>query len=167
VSLGRSRVRGPRTAGFRLGVLAAAGTVLLAACGGGSPKPEPLTHAELTRGADAACARASARVRAVEPPTAFSGLREYAIAVQSIGEDLERDLEALTPSAQDRAKLDAYRAALRQANDVAGQLATAAGHGDRTAVRSLSGRVAESDLGVLAARAGLSECATAVTLTGT
>jgi hypothetical protein len=158
-----------RRAGLlRPGLLAAAGAVvLLAGCGGGSSKPEALTHAELARQADAACTQASKRVRALEAPTALAGLQEYATSVQSIGKDLEGDLEGLTPAAQDRAKLDAYRAALRRSNDVAGQLAQAAGSGDRTAVRSLSDRLAESDLGVLAARAGLAQCATAVTLTAT
>jgi hypothetical protein len=149
-------------------LLATAGAlVLLAGCGGGSSEPKALTHAELTRQADAACAQASKRVRALEAPTALAGLQEYASSVQSIGKDLEGKLEGLTPAAEDRAKLDAYRMALRQSNDVAGRLAEAAGSGDRTAVRSLSDRLSESDLGVLAARAGLSQCATAVTLTGT
>jgi hypothetical protein len=141
--------------------------VLPAGCGGGSSEPKTLPHAELTRQADAACARASKRVRALDPPSALSGLQEYASSVQSIGKDLEGELKGLTPTAADRAKLDAYRMALRQSNDVAGQLAEAAGSSDRTAVRSLSDRLSESDLGVLAARAGLSQCATAVTLTGT
>lgn len=151
-----------------LALVAAAGAVALpAGCGGGSSKPDALTHAELARQADAACAQASKRVRALEPPAALSGLQEYASSVQSIGQDLAKELDGLTPAAQDRTKLDAYRGALRQSNDVAGQLAEAAGSGDRTAVRSLSDRLSASDLGVLAARAGLSQCATAVTLTGT
>jgi hypothetical protein len=87
--------------------------------------------------------------------------------VQTIGTNLADQLDKLTPPAQDRAKLDAYRAALRQSNAVAGELADAARSGNRTAVRSASDRLSESDLGVLAARAGLSQCATAVTLTGT
>jgi hypothetical protein len=159
----------PRLVGsLRPGLLAAAGAVvLLAGCGGGSSEPKSLTHAELTRRADAACAQASKRVRALDPPAALSGLREYATSVQAIGQDLEKDLKGLTPNAQDAGKLDAYRAALHQSNDVAGRLAEAAGRSDRTAVRSLSDRLAESDLGVLAARAGLSQCATAVSLTGT
>lgn len=163
------RARALRCAGaLRPGLAAAAGAaVLLAGCGGGSSEPKALSHAELTRRADAACAQASQRVRALDPPSALSGLREYATSVQSIGKDLDGTLEDLTPGPQDRTKLDAYRAALRQANDVAGQLAEAAGSGDRTAVRSLSDRLSESDLGVLAARAGLAQCATAVTLTGT
>jgi hypothetical protein len=148
-------------------LLAAAGAALLAGCGGGSSKPETLTHAELTRRADAACAQASKRVRALPTPSALSGLREYASSVQSIGTSLETELERLTPPARDRLKLEAYRAALSRSNATAGQLAEAAGSGDRTAVRSLSDRLAESDLGVLAARAGLAQCATAVTLTGT
>jgi hypothetical protein len=149
-------------------VAAGAAALLAAGCGGGSSdEPKPLVHAELVRQADAACAQAAKRVRALEAPTALSELREYASSVQSIGQDLADDLKGLTPAAQDRAKLDAYRAALRQSNDVAGQLAQAAGSGDRTAVRSLSDRLSESDLGVLAARAGLAQCATAVTLTGT
>jgi hypothetical protein len=155
-----------KAAGLRLGGLAA-GVLLLAGCGGGSSKPKPLTHAELTRRANVACVQASKRVRALDPPTAFSGLRGYASSVQSIGTDLEGDLGKLTPGAPDRTKFDAYRAALHRANDATGQLATAAGRGDRTAVRSLSDRVTESNLGVVAARADLSQCATAVTLTGT
>jgi hypothetical protein len=145
-----------------------AGAALLAGCGGGdSSKPKALTHAELARQADAACTQASKRVRALETPTALSGLRDYAASVQSIGEDLEKQLSGLTPPAKDKAKVDAYRAALSRSNATAGQLAEAAGKGDHAAVRSLSDRLAESDVGVLAARAGLAQCATAVTLTST
>lgn len=151
------------------GVLAAISTaaVLVAGCGGGSSEPKTLSHAELTRQANAACTQASKRVRALEAPTALSGLQEYATSVQAIGQDLEKNLKVLAPNAQDRAKLNAYRGALHQSNTVAGQLAVAAGNADRTAVRSLSDHLAESNLGVLAARAGLAQCATAVTLTGT
>jgi hypothetical protein len=156
------RVRALRHCG-----VAALGAVLVAGCGGGSSEPKPLPRAELTRKANAACAQASKRVRALDPPTALAGLREYATSVQAIGQDLAGELDGLTPATQDRTKLDAYRAALRRSNDVAGQLAEAAGSGNRTAVRSLSDRLAESDLGVLAARAGLAQCATAVSLTGT
>jgi hypothetical protein len=156
-----------QTTGLRLGVLAATAAVLLAGCGGGSSTPKPLAHAELTRQADAACASAAKRVRALDPPTDLSGLQEYAESVQSIGKDLDSALDKLTPGTGDATKLNQYRAALNQANDDAGQLATAAGKQDRTAVRSLSDRLTESNLGVLAARAGLAQCATAVSLTGT
>ncbi len=148
-------------------VAAAAAAALVAGCGGGSSKPAPLSHAALTRQADTACAQASRRVRALKTPTALTGLQDYAASVQTIGADLADQLDRLTPGAQDRAKLDAYRAALRQSNAVAGELADAAGSGNRTAVRSASDRLSQSNLGVLAARAGLSQCATAVTLTGT
>lgn len=150
-------------------VSAGAAALVAAGCGGGSSDdaPKPLAHADLVRQADAACTQASRRVRALEAPTALSGLQEYATSVKTIGEDLEKRLQELTPNAQDRDKVNAYRGALRQSNNVAGQLAQAAGSGDRTAVRSLSDHLAESNIGVLAAQAGLAQCATAVTLTGT
>jgi hypothetical protein len=159
-----SAARAPRSVA---GLLAVAALVAAGCGGGGSSDAKPLTHAELARQANAACAQASKRVRALDPPTTLSELPDYATSVQSIGKDLDKDLEGLTPGTQDRQKLDSYRAALRQANDDAGLLATAAGNSDRTAVRSLSDRLSESNLGVLAARAGLAQCATAVTLTGT
>jgi hypothetical protein len=160
------RARGRRSVGL---LAASAAAVLLAAgCGGGSSsKSEALSHAELTRRANTACAQASKRVRALKAPAALAGLEDYADAVQSIGKDLADDLDGLTPGTEDRVKLEAYRAALRQANDDAGQLAVAAAKGDRTAVRSSSDRLSESNLGVLAARAGLAQCATAVSLTST
>lgn len=148
-------------------VLLAAAALAAAGCGGGSSKPAALSHAELTKRADAACASASARVRALRAPTALDGLQQYATSVQSIGTELAGRLDRLTPPSADRVKLDAYRAALKQSNAIAGELADAAGSGNKTAVRSASDRLAESNLGVLAARAGLAQCATAVTLTST
>jgi hypothetical protein len=154
-----------------MGLLVVSGAVALAAagCGGGGSGSgsRTLSHTELTKQADAACGAASRRVRALKAPTALAGLQDYADSVQSIGRDLADSLDGLKAGTEDRTKMDAYRAALRQANEDAGQLAAAAAKGDKTAVRSLSDRLSESNLGVLAARAGLSQCATAVTLTST
>src|SRR4051794_19649246 len=120
-----------RAARAHLGVVAVAAAALVAGCGGGSDKPKPLSHAQLTAQANAACASASKRVRALAAPTALAGLQDYATSVQSIGNDLDGALDKLTPSTADATKVNQYRAALRQANDDAGQLATAAGKQDR------------------------------------
>jgi hypothetical protein len=144
--------------------IASAGVAALAAAGCGDSSPQRLSHAELVERADAACRTASTDVKALKPPSSLKALAAYSTAVHDIGTALEARLEKLDPPAADAARLAAYRAGLHRATVLVADLGAAAARSDAGSVRRAADRVADVDVGVLAARAGLSTCATAVIL---
>lgn len=143
--------------------VAAVLVLTMAGCGSSSSKKK-LSSADVAKRADAACTAAGTKVKRLDAPTSLSTLATYSRSVRTIGADLEQTLQKLDGPAGSAAKLDAYRTGLHKATALVGELGAAAQRGDANSVRRLADRVASTDIGVLAARAGLSSCATAVIL---
>jgi hypothetical protein len=159
-----SRIWGAATAALALALVAAG-------CGGGGGSPTTattaavLTHQQLVARANAACTKASDAVAKVPSATSVAGLATYAQRVQAIGESLHGQLVALKPSAADRQSFAGYLDALTSSNRALASMRTAAAGNDTDGVRSASDAIAGANIGVLAARAGLSSCATATKTT--
>jgi hypothetical protein len=145
--------------------------LVAAGCGGGGGSPTTattsavLTHQQLVTRANAACTKASNAVAQVPSATSVAGLETYARQVQTIGQSLHDQLAALKPSAGDRQSFAGYLDALSSSNRALATMRTAAAGNDTDGVRSASDAIAGANIGVLAARAGLSSCATATKTT--
>jgi hypothetical protein len=152
----------PLVAGVALGL-----ALVAAGCGGGgSDTPTAttsavLTHQQLVTQANAACTKASDAVAKVPAATTMADLAGYAGQVQTIGKSLHDQLAALNPPAADRQSFAGYLDALSASNRALAAMKTAATGNDTDAVRVASDAIAGANIGVLAARAGLSSCATA------
>jgi hypothetical protein len=156
----------------RSSLIAGAATVALAltaaGCGGGggdattaATTAKALTHQQLVSQANAACAKASAEVAKVPAAQSISGLSAYAERVQAIGRSLHDQLAQLEAPAADRQAFAGYLDGLSSSNRALGTMKSAAAGNDPDGVRSASDAIAGANIGVLAARAGLSSCATA------
>jgi hypothetical protein len=150
----------------------ALGLALAAAgCGGGGDSDTPsattpttaavLTHQQLVTRANAACTKASDAVAQVPAATSMAELAAYADRVRAIGQSLHDQLSALRPPAGDRQNFAGYLDALSSSNRALASMKTAASGNDTDAVRVASEAISGANIGVLAARAGLSTCATA------
>lgn len=149
---------------LRSTVIVSAGLAALTASGCGGSSKDTLSHADLVQQADAACRSAGAQVKALKAPSSLKGLAAYSTSVHDIGARLETRLGGLHASGADAAKLAAYTKGLHRSTALVADLGEAAARGDAGSVRRTADRVAAVDVGVLAARAGLSACATAVLL---
>jgi hypothetical protein len=168
-----------------LGGVAVVTALALAGCGGDSgggssapttaasmpPRtataPAALTHAQLVKQADAACARATDAIGAIPAARSLSALAEYAAAVRDVGTDLREQLGALKPGADDQAAYATYLDGIDASNAALDAMRTAAQDGDAGAVRAAARKIDETAVGVLATRAGLPGCAaTAPAATG-
>jgi hypothetical protein len=155
-----SLITGAATVAF---ALAAAG------CGGGggdstgatTASSSVLTRQQLVAQANAACAKASAEVANVPAATSISALAGYAERVQAIGVTLHGQLSALKVPAADRQNFAGYLDGLSSSNRALATMKTAAAGNDTDGVRTASDAIAGANIGVLAARAGLSDCAAA------
>lgn len=125
-----------------------------------------MTHAEYVKAASAACTDAAGATAKVAVPVDLPGLATYARTVEGIGQRLSSRLGELRPPAADAKKHGALHAATEEATHAAGQLADAAGRKDRTAISAAGDQLAKTNVGVLAAQAGLPACSTAVGLPG-
>lgn len=137
---------------------------MLAGCG--SDSDASLTHAQLVDQANAACKDANAKVAAVPVPTDQAALAAYATKVAGITGDLESTISDLKPPKNDEAAMAKYTAGLEKSNGLLTQLAEAAKKSDAGRVKALSTRIGSTSVGVLAARAGLGTCATALAPAG-
>jgi hypothetical protein len=146
---------------------AAVAAFAVAGCGGGGDRGgdkgagPPLTHAEFTARANAACKRAGTAMARLAAPASLSGLAGYADRARAIGASLDSDLGAITPPAADRVGFSRYREGLRTANRALATMKAAAAQEDRPGVQSAVERIAAVQVGILATQAGLGTCATA------
>lgn len=161
----------------RSSLIAGAATVALglaaAGCGGGgdggattATTAGALSHQELVTQANAACAKAGDAVTKVPAATTIPALATYATRVRAIGVTLHADLTKLTPPAEDRQNFQGYLDGLNASNQALSTMRTAAAGNDTDGVQSASEAIAGANIGVLAARAGLSSCATATKTPG-
>jgi hypothetical protein len=160
----------------RSSLIAGAATVALglaaAGCGGGggggatATTAGALSHQELVTQANAACTKASDAVTKVPAATTIPALATYATRVRAIGVTLHADLTKLTPPAEDRQTFQGYLDGLNASNQALSTMRTAAAGNDTDGVQSASEAIAGANIGVLAARAGLSSCATATKTPG-
>lgn len=146
-----------------LSALVAAGALasaVLAGCGGDDKNT--LDHAELVQQANAACKSADAKIAQIAVPTTQAGLATYATKMAAATGELHDAIAALEPDeATDQNTIDTYATGLAQANAALATMGAAAKAGDVGRVRAQAARIEKLSVGVLAARAGLSACATA------
>lgn len=104
-----------------LGCVAAAALVIGGGCGGGDDAPDGLARAELTKRADAICAKATDEVARVKPLDEASGSKELTALigqVRRIAEGQRRELAALEPADDARADFEALLTAERRQLEV-------------------------------------------------
>lgn len=122
-----------------------------------------LGHTEVVQRANAACKAAEARIAAIAPPKDQAGLAAYATAMAAATGELHTAIAALRPSSDvDRAAIDTYAQGLARANAALSTMGAAAEAGDTGRVKAQAARIEKLSVGVLAARAGLGTCATAI-----
>jgi hypothetical protein len=128
--------------------------VLLAGCGGSRYSK----HDFITR-ADAICAGALRQARSITPGALPTYLADYVPVLESEASQLQA-LRRPPGTARDRATLERYFAALKQAVAEYRQLAVAAKSGDEQGVTSAEAALGANPLYSLATSYGLSSCGT-------
>jgi hypothetical protein len=146
----------------RLVGVTAAGLVAVAmtGCGGGGSEGGS-SHAAAVAAGNAACQRANARLAKLTVPADRAAFAGYVARTQTATRALQQQIEAIKPPPSDRAAFARYATSLRRANALLAQLGAAARAKDTGRIRAVSLKLAQSGVGVLAARAGLGVCAAA------
>ena len=148
----------PRSAAF-LSLLALAGLVFVAGCGGSSSSSSSAEGAgsssSFASGAEAACTSANKQIAAMGTPQQ-SEVLEYLESTEDVIEKLNKEVQTLDGSGSAEA---AYAAALGKAVPVLNKMSNAARNENYDAVRELSDGLVELHLGELAEAADLKACA--------
>jgi hypothetical protein len=128
-------VPGLRTVPFLL-LLAAAGALATAGCGGGR-----LSHDDFVKRADAVCSAFRASTQAMARPRRYKDIVAYVRRTRPLYEAARLELVALKPPAKDEPAVRRWLAADREISAALGDLGTAALRHDFPAVTAAAGRV--------------------------
>jgi hypothetical protein len=147
-----------RVPGSRGAVGAVAALVIIAGCGGSS-HPTTLTHAQLVKRANAACATANAQAAQQSKPHTPAQLAALAGHLQQIAGTLISQLRSLDPSSADRAGYEKYLQDLRTGDHLLSQLRAAASSGNAARIRQVLAEMSSSPDDRDARAVGLAVCA--------
>jgi len=144
-------------------VTAALAAAVLAGCGSDDDKGS-LDHAQVVQQANAACKTTEARIAKLPSPKDQAALAGYVTQMAAATADLHDEILKLKPADNaDTVALQDYAEGLDRANGALETMGKAAKAGDTGRVKAQATRIEQISVGVLAARAGLSACATSTT----
>ena len=139
--------------------IAAAGMLLLAACGGDDGR-ERLSKSEWIEQADAICAEADEGVDALTEPSTLDEIPEFTESASEISREALADLRALQPPEEDQATVDGMLDLVEQQIELGEQIGEAASDGDQEEVQRLAAEAdpLEAEANERARQYGLEDC---------